>query len=64
MAERIRGLVEGHAFQYEGRTYPVTVSVGVGCTDGGESLAPDELIRRADEKLFRAKHEGRNWVAS
>src|SRR5262249_52976278 len=32
-AERIRRLVEAHVFQYEGRTYPVTVSVGVAATD-------------------------------
>jgi diguanylate cyclase (GGDEF)-like protein len=63
-AERLRRLVEAHTFQYEGRTYPVTVSVGVASTGGGETLTPTELIRRADEKLFQAKHEGRNRVAA
>jgi diguanylate cyclase (GGDEF)-like protein len=64
VAERIRGRVEKHPFQYEGKSYPVTVSVGVAGTDGGEPLTPNELIRRADENLFKAKHEGRNRVVA
>jgi diguanylate cyclase (GGDEF)-like protein len=41
----------------------VTVSMGV-CTVGGpDQLAdPDELVRRADEALYRAKRAGRNRV--
>ncbi len=64
VAERIRGRVEKHPFQYEGKSYPVTVSVGVAATDGGEPLTPNELIRQADENLFKAKHEGRNRVVA
>jgi diguanylate cyclase (GGDEF)-like protein len=63
-AERIRGQVEKHLFQYEGKTYPVTISVGLAATNGGEALTPSELIRQADEKLFQAKHEGRNRVVA
>ena len=29
VAERIRELVEQHPFQYEGKPYPVTISLGV-----------------------------------
>src|SRR5262249_15880646 len=51
VAERIRGLVERHPFQYEGKAYTTTISVGVGATTGGEPLTPHDLIRQADEKL-------------
>ncbi len=62
VAERVRALVEKHPFQYEGKTYPVTVSLGVAATTGEQPLTPFELIGEADEKLFRAKREGRNRV--
>lgn len=61
-AERIRTLIERHRFQYEGKTYPVTISAGVAATDGTVPLTPHDLIRQADEKLFEAKNAGRNRV--
>jgi diguanylate cyclase (GGDEF)-like protein len=64
VADRIRSLVEQHPFQYEGKTYSVTVSVGVATTTGDESLTPHELIRQADDKLYHAKREGRNRVVA
>ena len=64
VAERIRTLVEKHPFQYEGKTCLVTISVGVAFTAGDDSLTPNELIRQADEKLFQAKHSGRNRVVA
>jgi diguanylate cyclase (GGDEF)-like protein len=36
----------------------VTVSLGVACWDG--SMSPQELLRQADEALYRAKGEGRD----
>jgi two-component system, cell cycle response regulator len=62
VAERIRARVEQHCFQYEGKAFPVTVSVGVAATTGEEPLTPNELINQADEMLFQAKREGRNRV--
>jgi two-component system, cell cycle response regulator len=64
VAERVRLQVEQHRFEYEGKTYPVTVSVGLATTSGDASLTPNELIRQADEKLFQAKDEGRNRVVA
>jgi diguanylate cyclase (GGDEF)-like protein len=64
VAERIRSQVEQRRFQYEGKAYPVTVSVGVAATTGEEGLTPNDLINRADEKLYQAKHEGRNRVVA
>jgi diguanylate cyclase (GGDEF)-like protein len=64
MAERLRKLVEEHVFKYEDKHIPVTISLGIITTDGGEALTPNELIRLADEKLYQAKREGRNRVCS
>jgi diguanylate cyclase (GGDEF)-like protein len=63
VSERIRTLVEKHLFQFEDKQYLVTISLGATCTLGAEGLPPTELIRRADEKLYQAKREGRNRVA-
>jgi two-component system, cell cycle response regulator len=64
VAERVRGMVQNHAFRYEGKDYKVTVSAGVtGTTGEDKALTPHELIRLADEKLYQAKSDGRNRVA-
>jgi diguanylate cyclase (GGDEF)-like protein len=64
VAERVRQLVERHPFQYEGKTYQVTISMGVSATSGGQTLTPHDLIRQADEKLYQAKNAGRNRVVA
>ena len=46
---------ESPHFMFEGRTFPVTISLGVACTTGDESLTPGELIRQTDEKLYNAE---------
>jgi diguanylate cyclase (GGDEF)-like protein len=63
-AERIRAMVEEHKFQYENKTYPVTVSIGVATTAGDESMTPSELLRQVDEKLYEAKNTGRNRICA
>jgi diguanylate cyclase (GGDEF)-like protein len=62
LAERLRTIVETHPFQFEGKTYPITISLGIAATEGGEVITPGELIRRADEKMYLAKRGGRNLV--
>jgi diguanylate cyclase (GGDEF)-like protein len=61
-AERIRACVEQHPFEFEGRKFQVTISLGVAFTSGEPAPAVDELIRQADERLYQAKHAGRNRV--
>src|SRR5690349_16740707 len=48
VAERIRALVEQHPFEYEGKSYPVTVSIGLASTCGDTPLTPSDLIGKAD----------------
>jgi diguanylate cyclase (GGDEF)-like protein len=62
VAQRLRQAVQHHSFVFEGRRYQVTVSLGVASTQGDEALPPQELIRQADERLYQAKHAGRNRV--
>ena len=64
IAERLRELVEKHSFGFEGRSFSVTISMGIATTEGDASLTPTDLIRGADEKLYAAKQAGRNRVAS
>jgi diguanylate cyclase (GGDEF)-like protein len=64
LAERLRRLVDEQEFQYEHRSFHITISIGVASTDGEEVLLPEQVIRIADEKLFQAKSEGRNRVCS
>lgn len=60
IAERIRAAIEVLEIDYDGRHIPITASFGIAQWDGQCEL--DELIRRADEALYRAKRSGRNRV--
>lgn len=40
----------------------VTVSIGVATTEDGEVASFDSLMSRADQAVYRAKHDGRNRV--
>lgn len=59
-AEMIRKKIEATVCQYKDMNIQVTMSFGVEEFDVERSL--DENIKRADEKLYRAKEEGRNRV--
>ncbi len=64
VAERVRKAVMNHAFSFEGRRYEVTASLGVASMSGDEALLPQELIRLADERLYKAKGQGRTRVVA
>ncbi len=60
-AERIRKKVEAAKFEWEGKTIPVTISLGVASLHAGENI-PDPMVHRADAALYEAKKTGKNRV--
>lgn len=60
-AERLREIVAKSPLVQDGKTIPVTVSIGAAGIDPNDSAADQTLIR-ADEALYRAKENGRNQV--
>jgi two-component system cell cycle response regulator len=61
VAEKLRRMVEAHRFEFDRTVIPVTLSIGVAELMPHER-EPSELIKRADELLYRAKNSGRNRV--
>ncbi len=61
MAERLRRAVEAHTYNTDKGPLKVTISLGV-ATFPVDSEDKAELIRLADEALYRAKEGGRNQV--
>lgn len=60
-AEKVRRIVESTPLRYEQQVIPVTVSLGVSQMVPGDA-SPEELYKRADERLYEAKQGGRNRV--
>ncbi|HNX68360.1 MAG TPA: diguanylate cyclase [Candidatus Omnitrophota bacterium] len=63
VAERIRQKVETTRFEWDGKTIPVRISLGVAMLHGGESV-PDPMVHRADAALYKAKQTGKNRVCT
>ena len=57
MAEKIRVNVEDAKILGDKRN--ITISIGIAISDN-ESLTSEEIIGRADQALYKAKHEGKN----
>jgi diguanylate cyclase (GGDEF)-like protein len=43
---------------------PLAVTCSLGVASWDEGMPPEDLIHRADEALYRAKHQGRNCVCA
>jgi two-component system cell cycle response regulator len=62
LAERLRKRVESHHFDWKGDRLPVTVSIGIATSQEDGLATSEQLIERADKRMYGAKQEGRNRV--
>lgn len=58
VARRLVAGVAKHAFAWEGRPIPVTISAGLAGYRTG--MTPQDLLQAADQALLRAKQQGKN----
>ncbi len=63
VAEKLRAIVERTPSRFEEDAIPLTASFGVAELGASPPMGATELYRLADERLYAAKHGGRNRVA-
>lgn len=64
VAERLRKLIQNTPIDTEAGTVNITVSIGVSSYTPTETGSLQELIRQADEAMYKAKEGGRNRVVA
>ena len=62
LADQIRNDIERKKIEFEGKQISVTVSMGIACSV--ETVVYQELLNKADERLYKAKENGRNQVVT
>lgn len=62
LAEQLRQMVEESTYSADGHEIKITISIGVATLPPEESVAPRDLVGRADSVLYEAKSAGRNQV--
>jgi diguanylate cyclase (GGDEF)-like protein len=60
VAEDLRRLIEQTSFQYQGRPFGLTISLGIAATQGGAQIDVARFFQQADQRLYQAKRAGRN----
>jgi diguanylate cyclase (GGDEF)-like protein len=60
-AGKLRMAINCHAFEFEGKSLNVTVSIGIADFEPGLKDR-HELINRADQSMYQAKQDGRNLI--
>lgn len=63
LAEQIRMDLAAQVFEVMGKSISITSSFGV-ATFPEDATSGQQLFRQADQRLYKAKHEGRNQVQS
>lgn len=64
IAEQLRQALEQSVLVIEGKKITITASFGVSHYPPGEACSVNELIKDADDALYRAKNAGKNQVVS
>ena len=64
VAERLRVGVAEKPFWFESMPIPVTVSLGLASIDRDEATTAEQLLKHADDNLYKAKRGGRNQVVA
>jgi diguanylate cyclase (GGDEF)-like protein len=62
LAERIREQFSSLPFDFAGKQYNLSVSIGVVHKPQGTRLSMEDCLKAADENLYKAKETGRNRV--
>ena len=62
LLKKIRKSIEEYEFHYKKDKIRLTVSIGA--NSGSKELVVEELIKSADDNLYKAKESGRNKVVS
>ncbi|MGU7774643.1 sensor domain-containing diguanylate cyclase [Burkholderia sp. MR1-5-21] len=64
IGERLRAAIAGEPFE-TGAGNPIAITVSVGVSEfGRDGETIDAILRAADERMYRAKHQGRNCVVA
>lgn len=60
-ADNIRNVIKKTPFVYDGKSVPISFSIGISAFSGlNRKFTVEELIRNADDSLYRAKQMGRD----
>jgi len=57
IADRIRLIVNNRYFSYDGSTFKISVSIGVASIKEGSKIGKDQIIKIADQALYKAKQK-------
>ncbi|MGH8046625.1 MAG: diguanylate cyclase [Chthoniobacterales bacterium] len=64
VAQKVRETIRGNPVESEDHSIAVTISMGLAYFDPAGLVTPQEVIRLADESLYRAKETGRDRIIS
>lgn len=62
IAQELCQKIEASPFNVDGKSFPVTVSIGVATVQASHEIDSRQLIEQADLALYQAKNQGRNRV--